>query len=174
MTADVVLRAAQDGDEDVLYHCLADLEGWELRSASVPRPVTRERFREKQAERAADDAVATFVIEAAGAPVGRCGLFGSDRLAHHAEVGISLIAEAQGKGYGTAALQQMIEFGFQRWNLHRLHLGVLASNVAARAVYRKLGFVEEGVLREHAWVNGRWDDEVLMGLLRSDWCASGS
>lgn len=172
MTGDVVLRAAQDGDEDVLFRALTELESWEQRSSSLPRPVTREEFRARQSERAADDSGAEFVIEAAGRPVGRCVLFGVDPLARHAEVGISLVDESRGQGFGTAAMRRLVEFGFERWNLHRLHLGVIASNEAARASYRKVGFVEEGRLREHVWIRGRWDDEIRMGLLRADWRAS--
>ena len=171
MTDDVRLRAMRDGDEDVLYRAFTDLEVWEQRSPHPPRPVTLEAFRARAAKRASDDSAAEFVIEAAGRAVGGCSLFGVDALAHHAEIGISLIADARGHGIGTAALTQLVEFGFDRWNLHRLHLIVLASNLAARAAYRKVGFVEEGTLREHAWVRGRWDDEVRMGLLRSEWRA---
>ena len=172
MTDDVHLREVQDGDEDVLYRATADLESWEQRSPSPPRPVSREQFRARRAERTADDSIAEFVIEAAGRAVGRCGLFGVDPLAQHAEVGISLVPEARSQGVGTAALSLLVEFGFERWNLHRLHLIVLASNEGARRAYQKVGFVEEGRLREHAWVVGRWDDEVRMGLLRADWRAA--
>jgi RimJ/RimL family protein N-acetyltransferase len=48
---------------------------------------------------------------------------------------------------------------------------VIESNRAGIAAYRRLGFVEEGRRREHCWVRGRYEDEILMGLLRSDWAA---
>ncbi len=134
--------------------------------------MTREEFRARRAEGGADEDSVEFVIEAAGRAVGRCGLFGSDDLARHAEVGISLVAQSRGQGIGTAALSQLVAFGFERWNLHQLHLVVPASNEPALASYRKVGFVEEGRRREHAWVLGQGDDEVLMGLLRADWHAT--
>lgn len=174
MADDVRLRAAQDGDEDVLFRAFTDFEVWEQRSPRPPRPVTLEAFRAQAAERASDGSAAEFVIEAAGRPVGGCSLSAADPLAHHSEVGISLVAEARGQGIGTAALRRLVDFGFERWNLHRVHLTVLASNAPARAAYLKVGFVEEGVLREHAWVRGRWDDEVRMGVLRTDWRAARS
>ena len=90
-------------------------------------------------------------------------------MARHAEVGIGLVAEARGLGHGAAALRLLVEFGFTRRNLRRLHLEVTASNTGAIGSYRKVGFVEEGRQREHNWVRGQYEDEVTMGLLRSEW-----
>ncbi len=87
-------------------------------------------------------------------------------LARHAEVGISLATHARGRGIGTAALLQVVEFGFARRNLRRLHLQAIASDGAAIRSYEKAGFAVEGRLREHAWVRGGYEDIVLMGILR--------
>ncbi|WP_375390153.1 GNAT family N-acetyltransferase, partial [uncultured Amnibacterium sp.] len=106
-----------------------------------------------------------------GAAVGGVSLFASDELAHHAEVGIGLIPEARGRGIGTEAIAQVVEFAFVRRNLRRLHLQAIASNVGAIRVYERAGFAVEGRLREHAWVRGAYEDIVLMGLLRSEWAA---
>jgi len=154
-----------------MYRLAADLDTFEERSPASPAPLTLEAYREREARRPPEGA--TFVITLDGAPVGRCHLFAEDRLARHAEVGIALLPESRGRGVGTAALRQLIEFGFRRRNLRRLHLIVIESNQAAVAAYRRLGFVEEGRRREHCWVRGRYEDEVLMGLLRSDWDANG-
>ena len=69
---------------------------------------------------------------------------------------------------GTVALAQLVEFGFVRRNLRRIHLQVIASNAGALRSYGKAGFVVEGRLREHAWVRGAYEDIVLMGILRSE------
>jgi RimJ/RimL family protein N-acetyltransferase len=162
------LRAQTDDDEAVHYRLAADLDTWEERSPAAPKPLTLAAFRKARDERD-DDGSVEFVIAVDGVAVGRCILFDEDPLARHAEVGIGLVAEARGQGYGTAALRLLVEFGFTRRNLHRLHLRVTASNTGAIACYRKAGFVEEGRSREHYWVRGRYEDEVTMGLLRSDW-----
>lgn len=166
VTPDVVLRPRTDDDEAVLYRLAAELESWEERSPSPPAPLTLEAFRARKGH---DPSDAAFVVTLDGAAVGTCSLFGEDRLARHAEVGIALLPEARGRGVGTAALRQLVEFGFQRRNLRRLHLVAIESNAAGIAAYRRLGFVEEGRRREHCWVRGRYEDEILMGLLRSDW-----
>jgi RimJ/RimL family protein N-acetyltransferase len=167
---EVGLRAQVDDDEQMLYRIWSELDTWENRSSTPPAPLSLAEFRQRSAV-GAFAGNADFVITADGAPVGRCTLFHEDALARHAEVGIALVPEARGLGVGTAALAQLIDFAFQRRNLRRLHLSVLASNVAGLASYRKLGFVEEGRRREHCWVQGAYEDEIVMGLLRSEWSA---
>jgi RimJ/RimL family protein N-acetyltransferase len=166
----VSLRPRTDGDLDVLFEVAADMETWEERSPQAPRPLTRDRF-EARLGRAADDdspdAGLSFVIDVDGAPVGSASLFGFDLLARHAEVGIALARTARGRGIGTLAIVQLVEFGFVRHNLRRLHLQAIASNVAAIRAYEKAGFTIEGRQRQHAWVRGGYEDIVRMGILRA-------
>jgi RimJ/RimL family protein N-acetyltransferase len=171
MPPDIALRTEAAEDETVLYRLLSELDTFEQRSPSSPAPMTLEAFRQRRAARD-DTGTADFTITVDGTVVGRVNLFNEDCLARHAEVGIALLPEARGKGIGTAALAQLVEFAFVRRNLRRLHLVVIASNAAAIASYRKIGFVDEGLRREHCWVRGRYEDEVIMGLLRSDWLAA--
>jgi RimJ/RimL family protein N-acetyltransferase len=63
----------------------------------------------------------------------------------------SLVSEARGRGVGTAAIVQLVQFGFVRRNLRRIHLQAIASNAAAIRAYEKAGFVIEGRQRQHAW-----------------------
>lgn len=166
----VSLRTRTGGDLDVLYRLSADLDSWEERDPSAPGPLTRAAFDARVARTAEGDASdqgAVFVVDVDGAAVGSASLFGFDLLARHAEAGISLLPEARGRGVGTAAVRQLVEFGFVRRNLRRIHLQAIASNTAALRAYEKAGFVVEGRLREHAWVRGGYEDIVLMAILRS-------
>lgn len=169
LTGDLVeLRAQTDEDEPVLYRIAADLASWEQRSARSPEPLTLTAYRQRRADPAASDSAA-FTITVDGDVVGSCALSHEDPLARHAEIGIALRSERRGQGYGTDALRLLVEFAFTRRNLRRVYLVALASNAAALAAYAKVGFAEEGRHREHCWVRGRYEDEVAMGLLRSEW-----
>jgi RimJ/RimL family protein N-acetyltransferase len=77
-----------------------------------------------------------------------------------------------GRGIGTAATLQMLRHGFLDLNLQRVYLSVLASNVAALRVYEKAGFRQEGRSRDAVFKNGRYEDAVLMALLRTEFVTS--
>jgi len=154
-----------------MYRISADLDSWEERNPSEPGPLTRAKFDARLTHAADSDAseqTAVFVVDVDGAAVGSASLFEFDSFAHHAEAGISLVPEARGRGVGTAAILQLVKFGFVRRNLRRIHLQAIASNTGALRSYEKAGFVVEGRLREHAWVRGAYEDIVLMGILRSE------
>ncbi len=165
------LRARTAADLDVLFSMAADLDTWEERGPGAPAPLTRETFDARLArgaESEAPEATVTFVVDVNGTAVGAASLFNFDPFARHAEAGISLVPDARGRGVGTAAIAQLVRFGFVRRNLRRIHLQAIASNTGAVRAYEKAGFVVEGRQRQHAWVRGTYEDIVLMGILRSE------
>lgn len=84
-------------------------------------------------------------------------------------IGILLAPEARGQGYGKPAMEQMIEWGFRQLRLNKIYLTTRGINERAIALYKKIGFVVEGQLRKHAFVNGEYFDTYMMGLLESEW-----
>ncbi len=83
-----------------------------------------------------------------------------------AEVGTRIGTEAdRGKGYGRHAMALALIYAFNHLNLHRVTLTVLARNTRAIRAYRASGFVEEGVLRQAAFIDGRWEDVVPMAVI---------
>jgi len=73
-----------------------------------------------------------------------------------------------GRGFGTDATRLAVRYGFREMGLHRIELHVLAYNERALAAYQRVGFVVEGRRRDAVFHDGRWHDEVLMAVLRSD------
>lgn len=101
--------------------------------------------------------------------VGGCGLFDFDDRARSAELGIA-IGEKRfwDQGVGTEALRALIDFGFNTLNLRRIMLRVYDFNPRAIHVYEKLGFVEEGRLRQSTYHDGEYRDTILMSILKSE------
>ena len=58
---------------------------------------------------------------------------------------------------------------FDTLNLNRVHLRVYAENLRAKRAYEKAGFLEEGRLREAVYKHGKYDDVIVMSILRSEW-----
>lgn len=73
-----------------------------------------------------------------------------------------------GHGYGNEATKLILEYGFKHLKLHRIQLMVLDFNKRAQHLYKKLGFVVEGIQREARLVNGEWHDVILMGILEKE------
>jgi RimJ/RimL family protein N-acetyltransferase len=74
-----------------------------------------------------------------------------------------------GRGYGTEVALLMLRYAFETLQLHRVHLRVAAYNVRARRCYEKAGFRIEGIERHSFRVDGEWQDDVLMAILREEW-----
>lgn len=73
-----------------------------------------------------------------------------------------------GKGFGTETVQVLVEYAFAHLNMNKVHLTALADNQRAVASYRKVGFVKEGLFKDHVWSNGSWHDVVFMAIFRND------
>ena len=74
----------------------------------------------------------------------------------------------RGKSIGTRAMKLLIEYAFKFLNLHRLYCKTTAGDEKVLAFYKKLGFQVEGQLREHEFIQGRYVDKIMLGLLRED------
>lgn len=76
--------------------------------------------------------------------------------------------DCYGKGYATEAIKLVLEHGFNRLNLRKISLGVVADNAAAKRVYEKLGFEVEGIKKEECFHDGHYCDIILMAIFRKD------
>ncbi|MEU6166781.1 GNAT family N-acetyltransferase [Streptomyces tanashiensis] len=104
-----------------------------------------------------------------GTLVGTATLWGIDHHSRSAHIGLGLLPSARGKGYGTDVVAVLCRYGFIVRGLQRLQIETLADNTAMLRSAERNGFVREGVLRSSVWVLGEFLDEVLLGLLASEW-----
>ena len=80
----------------------------------------------------------------------------------------------RGKGMGTFAVTEILRHAFEDLNLNRVELTVLPDNEPALKLYRKAGFQQEGLLRQHIYKNGAYRDMILMSILREEWMNRGN
>ncbi|KAF2027326.1 acetyltransferase [Setomelanomma holmii] len=92
---------------------------------------------------------------------------------HHrwTEVGIDVIPEYQGRGYGKEAILWGLDYAFRRAGLHRVRIRAFEWNEGAIRLYKKIGFKMEGRERQAYWFEGRWWDGIEMGMLEGEWRA---
>lgn len=72
----------------------------------------------------------------------------------------------QGKGLGLFSLKEAIKHAFNDLNLNKIKLTVLSYNNRAISLYKKVGFVKEGLLRKEVYKNGRYCDLIQMAIFR--------
>ena len=73
------------------------------------------------------------------------------------------------KGYGTDAMKVLIKFIFEQMNIHKIKLNVYSFNERAIRSYVKCGFKHEGTLRKEIFRDGKYYDEIVMGLLSEEY-----
>lgn len=101
--------------------------------------------------------------------VGTCQLLNINWIHHSAELRIRIATKPfQDDRFHTAAVKLLCRFAFDDLNLHRIYLHVFATNVRAIRTYEKCGFTREGILRDAAFIAGKWVDVFVMGKLSDD------
>ena len=116
----------------------------------------------------ADAAVFAVTELATGELVGEALLWDVDLHNRSAHLGIALMSDHRGRGLGLDTIRVLCRYGFAIRGLHRLQLETLDDNHAMMAIAERLGFTREGITRGSSWVNGRWADDVIFGLLSTE------
>jgi len=83
-------------------------------------------------------------------------------------VGGDIIQEYSGKGFGREMYNIIFKIGFDIWGLNRLWLSVLENNFRAINLYNKIGFKNEGKLRQAIYKNGKFENYLIMSILKSE------
>jgi RimJ/RimL family protein N-acetyltransferase len=101
-------------------------------------------------------------------PVGFVFLFEVEPWRDNAELGCWIVPGEQGEGYATEATGLCLDHAFDDLGLHKVVARVFEHNDASMAVLDKLGFQQEGRLREQDYVRGAYRDTLLFGLLADE------
>jgi len=157
VTAAVRLRPFRPDDVDFLFDLAIDpvvLAG----VVGTGRPPTREQHEAWFASKDDDRTLRLLVEDALGRPLGVTGLWGIDRRAGTAEVGIKLGGrpEARGRGHGTSAVHALTSLAFGQLGLRDLRAEVLSTNAASTALFeRRCGWQRRGDRPQVALRDGR-------------------
>ncbi|MDP9343106.1 MAG: GNAT family N-acetyltransferase [Actinomycetota bacterium] len=172
----VILRPIEKEDAARLWELLQTVE---VKTRAEDRPPVPRSRSEEEAELERDPGPgagesAWFAVEAEGEVVGMCGLHHIDHYNGVCDLGVKLGQEYWGRGYGQDAIRTIVEYAFRHMNMRKVGLGVLADDARAVGAYRKVGFVEEGRLRQQNWHDGAYRDTLRMAILRDEWPSAGS
>ncbi|OGY45446.1 MAG: hypothetical protein A2744_00405 [Candidatus Buchananbacteria bacterium RIFCSPHIGHO2_01_FULL_44_11] len=167
----VILRPMSFKDAPDYCRWLADQEVTKFLAIYDNKPPTLKEERQWIAAAKKDKSRVVLAIDTAdGRHIGSIALMKIDQYAKRAEYGIMIGDKYYwGQGCGTEAGRLLVNYGFKKLKLHRIELRYIAYNIRGAKSYKKIGFKEEGRLRDHFFREGYWHDEVVMGILRYEY-----
>ncbi|GAA1406564.1 hypothetical protein GCM10009639_54490 [Kitasatospora putterlickiae] len=171
-TSRIALRARHDGDVPVLHTELYDDVVTRSRADGRPwRPITPGSPESPYEVHPGDDTAACFSVVdlASGELAGEALLWGVDGHQRRAHLGLALRPGFRGRGLAGEIVRLLCHYGFTVRGLHRLQVETLADNLPMIKAATGAGFVLEGTLRRATWAYGTFADEVVLGLLASEW-----
>lgn len=124
------------------------------------------RARHRQAIRSSDSL--HWIVESRGEPIGYAVLEDADD-PNHSLLLRRIVIVSKGRGHGRAAVVLLARYCFDVLHFHRLWLFVAVENRRATALYRKLGFVTEGVARECVRHGDRYSSMHIMSILEPEY-----
>jgi putative acetyltransferase len=167
MTARITIRRARPDDAAAIARMMGE-PGVYANLMQMPHPseeLHRARIADSIAPGKSD---LLLVAERDGKVVGSAGMHSAGpavRRRHVVMIGLSVIAEAQGQGVGSALLQALCDYADRWMGVLRIELTVYVDNAAAISLYRKFGFETEGRHRGYALRDGHYVDVFAMARL---------
>lgn len=107
-----------------------------------------------------------FQITQGNSVVGFCGLHHISYINRNCELRIAVWTP--GKGIGSIAVKQLLDYAFDELGMNKVWLGVLVTNERAKRCYERAGFRTYGVSKEHVFLHGKWHDVAYMDVMKGD------
>ncbi len=160
-------------DDTVELHALIEanralLARWLPWAATQTEQDTRE-FIETARQQATRDESLQLGVVLDGRIAGASGFVSVDWASRSTNIGYWLGEEFQGRGTVTTAVRALTDHALAVWELNRVEIRIASENRHSRAIPARLGFSEEGALRQAQRVGGRYVDLVVYSMLAEDW-----
>lgn len=171
-SARLVLRSLRATDAQALFAIQSDpvvMRYWNHAPWTALEQATDSIAQDLEARRAGSFFRLGLFEREGGALVGTCMAFAHEPASARIEIGYNLAQSAQGRGYMDEALRRFVDYLIDDLRLRRLEAETDPRNAASGKVLARLGFRQEGLLRERWVVEGEVSDSALFGLLADDY-----
>lgn len=91
-----------------------------------------------------------------------------------AEIGLWIVPEYRHKGIASEAVQLLLKFVFGRANINRIEAQISSTNIDSIKLFERNGFTKEGILREKTYYDFKYQDVVVMSILKKEHCSEES
>ena len=160
-------------DLDAIHQMNSFPEVERYNTIGIPKDIeqTREMLRPiiEQKESVPEKSYAWAVrLKESGQFVGEIGMNVGSPKYRKSEIYYSFVPAYWGNGYATEGVRQVLKFGFETLNLHRIEAGVATNNTASIALLERVGMLQEGHCREILPIRGQWEDNYMYAILEKD------
>ena len=108
------------------------------------------------------------IYKKSGECIGQIAYFLVDSKNHFAEIEYCIGSLFQRKGLATEATKSVIQYGFDKMNLHKVQICHKSINFPSQKVIEKCGFVYEGTLRDFFYMDGNYVDRLYYSILKNE------
>lgn len=115
------------------------------------------------------DNISKVIVSESNEFIGIIELFNISWRNRRGELSIAIKPEMRRKGYGYAAINQILEIAFLELGMNRVWLRVIETNTKAINLYKKIGFVQEGICRDESLRKGQFINQIQMSILAREW-----
>ena len=104
-----------------------------------------------------------------GEYIGEAGVLSFNKQCNRVVLGYNLLPEFWGKGYATEITKALVKYSFKVEKVERIEALVGDGNVASRKVLENSGFIQEGLLRNFAYIDNRYINVYYYGIIKDDY-----
>lgn len=163
------LRPWQKDDLESLVKYANNWEIAKFLSDKFPHPYTKQAGEGFITFATSHNPTQIFAIEIQGKAVGSIGVFPQEDIHRkNAELGYWLAEPFWGKGIIPQAIRQMIEYGFETFEIDRIFARPFGSNIRSQRVLKKSGFQLETRFKKTIWKKDRYEDELVYGIRKNN------
>lgn len=101
-------------------------------------------------------------------PIGYFRLSNHCKINKNIYIGMDIHKDFKGRGYGFKSYIEFIPKLLKEYDLNKISLEVLSTNIVAINLYKKLGFVHEGIKRKEVFKKGEFVDSIIMSMLKEE------
>lgn len=171
----VVLRTIEEDDLPFLRDAINDPDVRRYLPSRVPLNLDGEREFYEEVIVGDEDTLNLLIwgedpdAESGERRAGTIGVHGLGSVDGSCEIGLFLVPEAWGEGFGTEASRLVTDWAFAERGRHRVVARVIDGNEASARIWDKLGFRREATFREAAFQDGEYVDQHLYAVLEHEW-----
>ena len=160
----IKLRAIEPEDLDLLYRIENDMELWNVGTTNVPysRYLLHDYVANAKNDIYTDRQVRMMVENSEGQIVGVVDLVSFDPANCRAEIGLIILNSYRRQGYGTAVLNQILDYALRILHLHQLYAYIDIENYSSLQLFKKAGFVVVSEIKDWLYDGTKFRDSMLV------------